>query len=120
MIDEVIQQDFHYQNHTDVLTARQTQPTEDLILSRNAELRKMPGALRDIGEGSEGGSFGRQIASVPIIMFEKAKRDGFDLSNTDSKIAGSEMHRFLQTNEGRMCLVQDSTAKSSTKYFKGN
>ncbi len=81
------------------LTHKTSQPTEQLILARNAELRKNPGVLRDL-------SFGRQLASIPMIMYEKAIRDGFDLNNKDSDISGREMFRYLQTPEGRACLVQ--------------
>lgn len=82
-----------------ILTHRTTQPTEDLILARNAELRKNPGVIQDM-------SFGRMLASIPIIMFERAIRDGFDLNNRDSDISGREMARYLKTAEGRKCLVQ--------------
>ena len=105
-MDEVIKSEVHYQEHTGQLTHKQTQPTENLILRRNAELRKNPGALRDLGLAEEGGSFGRQIASIPFIMFERAKRDGYDLTNSDAKYAAREMQRFLATPEGKMCLVQ--------------
>ena len=105
-MDEVIQSKIHYQDHTGVLTHEQTQPSESIILDRNAELRKNKGAIRDIGAGTEGGAFGRQVASIPMIMFEKAKRDGYDLMNIDQKFAAQEMNRFLQSTEGKKCLVQ--------------
>jgi len=98
-MDSVIKSEFHYQNHTDTLTHIQTQPTEKLILERNAELRK-DNALNDL-------SFGRQVASIPMIMFNKAIRDGYDLSNPDGKIAGAEMMRYLKSTEGQMCMVRD-------------
>lgn len=116
----VIKSEIHFQEHTAELTHKMTQPTEDLILSRNAELRKMPGAMNDLGHGTPDGSWGRQVASIPEIMFHKAIKDGYDLTSTDSHIAQKEMQRFLLSTEGKMCLIQDSTAKSSTKYFKGN
>ena len=49
-----------------------SQPTENLILERNKNLRKDDGAaLRDL-------SFGRQIASIPHILYEWAIRNGFE------------------------------------------
>lgn len=105
-MDEVLRSDVHYQEHDGTLTHKLTQPTEDLILDRNAELRRNPGAIRDLGSQSEGGTWGRQVASIPFIIFEQAKRDGFDLSNKDQEIAGREMNRFLQTPMGKACLVQ--------------
>ncbi len=83
-----------------------TQPTEDVILARNARLRNNPGAIRDLGKGGEGGTWGRQVASIPLIIYDKAIRDGYDLNNLDSEIAGREMHRFLQSPMGKACLVQ--------------
>ncbi len=106
MSEEVFRSDMHFQEHTGVLTHKLTQPSEGLILDRNSELRKSKGALRDLGEGSEGGSWGRQVASIPFIIFEQAKREGFDLSCKDQEISGREMNRFLQTPAGKACLVQ--------------
>jgi len=101
-----IKQEFHFQEHTGTLTAVKTQPTEKIILERNAELRKSPGVVRDLGHGSEGGSWGRQVASIPFIMFQKALKDGYDLTNKDAKHAANEMQRFLATSDGKLCLMQ--------------
>jgi hypothetical protein len=108
MLDPVIQQGFHYQGHTDVLTAVTKQRTEAIILDRNAELRKNKGAINDLGKGSAGGTWGRQLATIPEIMFYRAIRLGYDLMSKDPQHAASEMQRFLATNEGRTCLVQGS------------
>ena len=89
-----------------VLTHKLTQPTEDLILARNAELRKNRGAIRDLGEQS-GGAFGRQVASIPMNLFHWAVKNGYDLNNRDSEIAGKEMMRFLQSEKGKPCLIQE-------------
>jgi len=105
-MDSVIKSDVHYQEHDGVLTHVTSQPTEGIILDRNAELRKTPGLIRDLGKGSEGGSWGRQIASIPFIIFEKAIRDGYQLNHKDKDIAGKEMSRFLATPEGKSCCVQ--------------
>lgn len=104
MTDEIFKSDFHYQNHTDTVTHKLTQPTEDLILNRNAELRKNKGVLKDLGSNS-GTPWGRQLASIPMIMYEKACKDGYDLKSTNKEVAASEMHRFLATPEGKACLV---------------
>ena len=105
-MDEILRSDVHYQEHTGVLTHKLTQPTEDLILSRNADLRRQLGILRDLGAGTEGGAWGRMVATIPFIIYEQAKREGFDLSCKDQEIAGREMHRFLQTPAGKACSVQ--------------
>lgn len=105
-MDEVFRSDLHYQDHTDVVTHKLTQPTEDLILKRNAELRKNPGVIRDLGEQSKDGSFGRQVASIPFIMYYKAIRDGYELNSGDKEHRLKEMFRFLQSEEGKKCLIQ--------------
>lgn len=106
MYDGVIQSKLHYQDHEDVLYHEQTQPTEDLILEYNAELRKNPGAIKDLGAGQEGGTWGRMVATIPMIMLEKAVRNGYDLYNRDAEIASKEMHRFLQSADGQLCLIR--------------
>ena len=103
-------------SHIDEIAHRIEQPTDGIILARNAELRKNPGAIHDLGAQTEGGSYGRMLASIPMVLYEKALRDGYDLNNTNSEVSAAEMSRYLQSVEGRACLVQDSTQK----YFKGN
>ena len=106
MIDEVFKDEFKYQAHEDKLYRKRTQPTEGLILNRNAELRKNPGALHDLGDRSEGGSWGRQVASIPMMVYWSAINEGYALNSTDSKVAEKEMWRFLQTDKGKACLIQ--------------
>lgn len=105
-MDPVIRSNLHYQDHTGVLTHETTQPTEDLILQRNAELRKNPGVIQDLGAQSDGGSFGRQVASIPIITYDKALRNGFEFNKGDAQHRRNEIFRFLQTEDGKKCIVQ--------------
>lgn len=105
-MDEVFRSRIHYQDHTDVMTHVVDQPSEDIILERNAELRKNPGVIQDLGAQSEGGVWGRQTASVPLVMWEKAKRDGYDLESRDKQHRSNELFRFLKSDEGKKCLVQ--------------
>jgi len=106
MADEIFRSDFHYQDHTDEFTHKLTQPTEPIILERNNELRKNPGVIRDLGHSSEGGTWGRQLASIPQIVYDRAIRDGFHLNCKNAQQAGLEMARFLKTDIGKACLVQ--------------
>lgn len=106
-MDKVFKSDFHYQEHTGEITHALTQPEENKILARNAELRKSEGAIQDLGAQSEGGVFGRQVASIPMIIYEQAKRDGYDLDNPDSSIAEKEVFRFLNSDIGKTCLVRE-------------
>lgn len=105
-MDEVFKSELHYQEHTGELTHKLTQPTEQLILDRNAELRRNEGAMHDLGAQDGGGSWGRQLASIPMVIYEQAKRDGYDLQNKDAKVAEKELYRFLSTPMGKACLVQ--------------
>ena len=91
----------------DTVVHKTTQPTEDLILARNQELRKNPDALNDLG-GKGTQSWGRQLASIPIIMWDKAIRDGYKLNHKDKTISERELLRFLQSPEGKTCLVRDN------------
>ena len=120
-MDAVIRSKYSFQPHTEVMTHELTQPTEDLILARNHELRKNPGAIQDLGaQMGKGEEYGRQMATIPEIMYYKALQDGFDFYSKDKHHAASEMQRFLATKDGQLCLIRDRTLKSSTKYFKGN
>ena len=105
-MDGVIKSDIHYQEHDGQLTHVTSQPTENLILDRNAELRKAPGVISDLGSKSNGGAWGRQLASIPFIAYEKAIRDGYALNSKDKEHAGLEMHRFLKSETGQQCLVR--------------
>ena len=105
-MDEVLRSDMHYQEHTGVLTHKLTQPSEQIILDDNANLRNAPGSLHDLGSRSKGGTWGRMVATIPLIIYEQAQRDGFDITCKDQEIAGREINRFLQTPAGKACLVQ--------------
>ena len=112
-MDNVIKSDVHFQAHNDTLTHVQTQPTENIILDRNAKLRNAPGAINDLG-GNGSQSWGRQIASIPLVMYEAGIRAGYDMNSKDSKHAEKEMHRYLLTEEGKKCMVR-STSESSKR-----
>lgn len=105
-MDEVFKSKLIYQSHEDVLYHEVSQPSEDLILAQNAELRKNPGVVKDLGEGQEGGTWGRMVATIPMIMIDKAIRDGYDLYNSDQDIASRELFRFLNSEQGKKCLIR--------------
>jgi hypothetical protein len=102
--DGVIKSEFL--THIDEIAHKQTQPSEDLILVRNAELRKNPGVLYDLGE-QEGHPWGRMVASIPMNMFEKAIREGYALNHPDATTSAMAMMNYLLTPEGKACLVQE-------------
>jgi len=102
--DGVIKSEFL--THIDEICHKQTQPSEDLILARNAELRKNPGALYKLGE-QEGHVWGEMVADIPFNMWEKAIRDGYPLNHPDADVAATAMANYLLTPEGNACLVKD-------------
>ena len=104
-VDNTFKSTYHFQEHTGQLTRSLDQPSKKLILERNAELRKNPGAIIDLGKQS-GESFGRQVATIPMIMLYEAMANGYDLMAKDKDIAAREMNRFLRSPEGKSCLVQ--------------
>lgn len=102
-MDEVIKSDLFFEG--DTLVHKQTQPSENLILERNSELRKNGSAINDFGKGTQ--TWGRMVASIPIIMFDKAVRDGYDLYSKEPGRANKEMLRFLQSPDGKICMIRD-------------
>jgi len=110
-MDEVIRSDIHYQEHTGVLTHKTTQPTEDLILNRNAELRKNPGVIRDLGAQGKDGTWGRAVASIPFILYEKAIRDGFELNTGDAEHRSKELFRYLRSEDGKKCIINEGEVR---------
>ena len=87
-----------------------TQPTEDLILERNKQLRNNPGSLKDL-------EFGRQVASIPFNIWEKWRREYPELTQGDAAQRKQCILSLINGTElGRACKVQDETAKSATKY----
>lgn len=104
-MSQVIKSKFHYQDHEDKMYHETTQPSEDSILERNKDLRNNPGVIKDLGSES-GQTWGRQVASIPFIIYERAIRDGYDLNNRNPDIAAKEMHRFLQSSIGKTCLIK--------------
>ena len=101
-MDEIFKTVNHYVAHEDELVRELTQPTENIILDRNRELRKNPDAQHDLGAQC-GESYGRQVANIPLIMVDKAKRDGYDILRNDK-----DLFKWLQTTpEGRSCLTRE-------------
>lgn len=107
MSDEVFRSEFHFQEHTQELTHKLTQPSEDLILNRNAELRKNPGVIQDLGAQGPDGTWGRCVASIPLNHWEWALRNGFELNKGDAEHRSKELFRFLQTEKGKECIIRE-------------
>jgi hypothetical protein len=90
--------EFHHTAHTDEIHHNIRQPNENLILERNHRLRLEPEAFAK-------NDYMQPLASIPIIIWEKAIRDGYDLNCPDQEIANKELMRFLRSPEGKKCLT---------------
>jgi hypothetical protein len=102
-MDEVFKSELYFEH--DHLVHRLTQPSEDAILERNKRLRQNTGVINELKD--EGETWGRMLCSIPMIIWDKAIKDGFDLNSKDSKTANKELFRFLETDIGKACLVED-------------
>jgi hypothetical protein len=98
--EKVIRSRIVFDDAEDKVYHETSQVNEDAILENNANLRK-DNVYSDL-------SFGRQVASIPIIMWEKAIRDGYDLTCKDAQIAERELFRYLRSDEGKLCMVRDT------------
>jgi len=98
--DQGLVSEFHHTAHTDEIHHRLHQPNENLILERNKRLRNEPEAFRK-------NDYMTQVASIPLIMWEKAIRDGYQLNCKDREIADKELMRFLRSENGKKCLVME-------------
>ena len=110
-MDEVIRSDIIYQEHTGELHHKTSQPSEDLILNRNAELRKNPGVIKDLGADSPGGTWGRSVASIPFILYDWAIRNGYDLNSKDKEHRSRELFRFLRSEKGKQCIINEGNLR---------
>ncbi len=109
MVDEVFRSEIAFED--DKIYHKTTQPSEDLILNRNKELRKDPSVIKDLGQDLPGGTWGRSVASIPFVLYEKAIRDGYALNAKDSEIRSKELFRWLQTEEGKTCLINPNEVR---------
>ena len=103
-MDEVFKSELYFEH--DHIVHKLTQPTEDIILERNKRLRNNTGAIRDLKD-EDGETWGRLLCSIPMIVWDKAIRDGFDLNSKNAQTAKKELMRFLATDIGKACLVED-------------
>lgn len=88
------------------------QKDRDVILERNRELRKNPGALKDL-------TFGRQIANIPFEDWDYFLMKNPDYRFMDKKQREVCLMNFLKFDPiGQSCVVQDTQYKSQTKYFE--
>ena len=110
-MDEVFKSELFFEQ--DHLVHRLTQPSEDIILERNKRLRNNPGVIRDL-QDEDGETWGRLLCNIPMIIFQQAIKDGFDLNSADAQTAKKELTRFLATPIGKACLVEDKRENKIT------
>ena len=106
--DEVFKSD--YVRVGDTVKRRLSQPTESLILERNAELRKDPGAIKDL-------EFGRWVGTIPLNDYEALCRKYPELSAGDGKQRQECLLKILNSEEGRKYLVQPK--KRENRIYTG-
>jgi hypothetical protein len=110
-MDEVFKSELYFEH--DHIVHKVTQPTEDIILERNKRLRNNTGVINDLKD-EDGETWGRMLCSIPMIIWDRAIKDGFDLNSRDAKTAEKELFRFLATDIGKACLVEEGNAKKIT------
>ncbi len=97
-LDEVFKTEFKYDGEK--LHRKLTQPTEELILERNKQLRNNQEVQRDL-------TFGRQVASIPFNDYEALKRKYPELAKGDSQQRQKTLLRILNSSEGKKYLIRD-------------
>lgn len=84
----------------DELVRRVRQPTEDRILDRNAELRKNPGALREL-------SFMGLELTIPALHYERLIRTNPDLHSRDAETKTRAWRKFFGSSAADPYRVRD-------------
>jgi len=85
-------EEFFYQPHEGRTYRRLSQPSRQLILDRNATLRQIPGAVRDL-------SFGRLALTIPLEDLETIRDKYPDLRSKDPEIKRRAWHAFIASSE---------------------
>lgn len=107
-MDEVFKSELNFEH--DHMVHKLTQPTENLILERNARLRNETGVVNDLSD-DEGQDWGRWEYCIPYIIWWKALRDGFQMTHKNKEFAHKEFLRFINTPEGKACRVTSGMKK---------
>jgi len=97
--DGVFEAEFKTQKSEGRLYRHLTQPSRNIILSRNAELRKNPGSIKDL-------SFGRFHLSIPLIDYEVLKVKYPVLKNGSNAERTAFYKRFIRSTESIPFRVQ--------------
>lgn len=85
--------------HENKVYRQMTQPSADLILARNAELRKNPGVINDL-------SFGRYHLSIPLNDFEMLRRKHPELRSSDNSVRTAWYKKFIKSSDSLKYRVQ--------------
>lgn len=91
--------DYRVDHGAGKLRRKLTQPDRDIILTRNQELRKHKGTLRDL-------SFGRQHLSVPFEDYEMLRRKYPILKNGSNQERTTWWKKFIRSSESLPYRVQ--------------
>lgn len=97
--DGVFLERFRYQPHEGKLYRELSQPSRSLILERNAQLRREPGAVRDL-------SFGRLALTIPLEDWAELREKYPDLASKDPGIKSAAWKRFISGAESEPFRVK--------------
>lgn len=78
-----------YQAHENKLYVEKTQLNEDMILRANAEKQKMEQRKMD---------WGRQVASIPHILYDKWCRENPEMRSQDKEIRSKKLLELINAN----------------------
>lgn len=97
--DGVLVSEYKTQPHEGILYRNMTQPTRDLILARNAEMRKDPSVIRDL-------TFGRHYLRIPVLDFEMLKKKYPILAKGSNDEIKKFYHWFIRQSESEIYRVR--------------
>ena len=78
-----------YQPHENLLYVEKSQINEKTILAANAEKQKMEQRKMD---------WGRQVASIPHILYDKWCRENPELRSKDKEVRGKKLLELIRAN----------------------
>ena len=102
-VDGIIRTDTHFRAHTDESVMHTYQPTEDLILERNADLQKTQHNAELMGM--------QHVAEVPMILMNKWIREDPEMTAPDPQTRNLALIRHIRENPQTMVVDPKSVVK---------
>ena len=95
-VDGIIRQDTHFRPHTDEQVIHTYQPSEDLILERNADMQKDARNNELLGM--------QHLAEVPMILMNQWIRDDPEMTAPDAQTRNLALIRHIKANPQTMVV----------------